>query len=84
MTYYLRIKPSAEKNLRKLPKKDIARIMKVLTYLCDDPWSGKKLSGEYQGCYSLRVWPYRVIYQVYRKELMIIVVGLGHRQGVYK
>lgn len=84
MSYHLRLEPSAEKSLRKVPKKDTTRIMKALSYLCDDPWAGKKLSGEYAGYYSLRVWPYRIIYGIYKKELMIIVISIGHRQGVYK
>ncbi|MBU4299512.1 type II toxin-antitoxin system RelE/ParE family toxin [Patescibacteria group bacterium] len=35
------------------------------------------------GAYSYRVWPYRIIYRIYKNLLLIIVIRIGHRQGVY-
>jgi mRNA-degrading endonuclease RelE of RelBE toxin-antitoxin system len=52
--------------------------------LASDPYVGKKLDGKYSGLYSLRVWPYRIIYSVIKNELMVSVIGIEHRQGVYK
>ena len=49
-----------------------------------DPFQGKKLKGELRGQYSIRVWPYRIIYQIYKKELIITIIDVGHRQGVYR
>lgn len=83
MVYEVRIKPSAEKELKKLPKKEYLRILSSLAAISNDPLLGKKLEGEYKSCYSLRIWPYRIIYQIYQKELLIIVIRIGHRQGVY-
>jgi mRNA interferase RelE/StbE len=83
MKYQLRIKPSAEKELKKLSDNHYLKILSVFTSLSFDPFIGKKMRGEYNNHYTYRVWPYRIIYQIYKKELMILVIAIGHRQGVY-
>ena len=83
MEYQVSIKPSAEKELKKLPKKDYYRILSALVILSHNPFIGKKLEGEYLGQYSYRVWPYRIIYEIHKKELLILIVRVGHRQGIY-
>ncbi len=83
MAYIVRIKPSAEKELKKLPKKDYYRIISAIVAISGNPFAGKKLEGEYRGCHSLRIWPYRIIYRIYQKELLVIIIRIGHRQGVY-
>ena len=84
MEYQLRIKPSAEKELKKFPKKDYYRVLAALAAIANDPFSGKKLEGKRNGQWSFRVWPYRIIYSVIKKELMVLVISIGHRQGAYK
>ncbi|MDA2936139.1 type II toxin-antitoxin system RelE/ParE family toxin [Patescibacteria group bacterium AH-259-L05] len=84
MSYRIRLKPSAEKDLAKIPQRDRERIFAELAGLTTNPYIGKKLSGKYKGRYSIQVWPYRIIYQIYKKELLIIVIRIGHRQGVYQ
>ena len=84
MIYTLRLHPRAEKDLAKLPEKDRSRILATLERLQLDPHIGKKLQGEYEGYFAVRVWPYRIIYTVFKRELVIVVVRIGHRQGIYK
>jgi mRNA interferase RelE/StbE len=43
----------------------------------------KKLTG-YEDRYRLRVGDYRVIYDVTDKQLLILVVGVGHRREIYR
>ena len=83
MAYLIKFKPSAEKELDSLPQKDSYRIKTALVGLETNPFSGKRLEGEYKGCCAIRVWPYRVIYQIYKKELLVLIIRIGHRQGVY-
>ncbi|RLC34341.1 MAG: hypothetical protein DRZ76_02845 [Candidatus Nealsonbacteria bacterium] len=47
-------------------------------------YAGKKLKGKFQGCYSLRIGPYRIIYKIYKSQLNILIIRIGPRQGVYK
>ncbi|MBI4407115.1 MAG: type II toxin-antitoxin system RelE/ParE family toxin [Candidatus Kerfeldbacteria bacterium] len=82
--YQVSLKPSAEKSLAKLPTKDQQRVRLALIGLQKDPYGGKKLQGEYKGYWSIRVWPYRIIYTIMKQELIVIVVAIGHRQGVYR
>jgi addiction module RelE/StbE family toxin len=74
-------KPQALKQLKKLPKSEARKVLKKLEKLPDDPFVGKPLKGEFEGLMSLRAWPYRIIYEVRKKE---IVYSVSHRQGVYK
>ena len=84
MEYQLKLKPRAEKELEKLPKHHQNRITNAMLKLRSNPWIGKKLDGEYDGQYSLQVWPYRIIYHILKTNHLIIVVRAGHRQNVYK
>lgn len=84
MAYVLKIKSKAEKNLDKLNDKDYARAMQVLSAIRDDPFFGKKLHGKHQEEYSVRVWPFRILYKIYKHELLISVIKFEHRKDAYK
>jgi mRNA interferase RelE/StbE len=84
MAYQLLVKPSVEKELKKLPNKEYYRVLAAFSVLANDPFLGKKLKGEYEGQYNYRVWPFRIIYEIHKKELVVLVIRFGHRQGVYK
>jgi mRNA interferase RelE/StbE len=61
--------------------------LQALTPLGDDPRrpdaNVKKLAG-YEDRYRLRVGDYPVIYDVTDKQLVILVVGVGHRREIYR
>jgi len=78
------LRKSAQKELNNLAEKDKANVSAALLSLSQNPFIGKKLSGELAGSYSYRVWPFRIIYDIYKKQLMIHVLRIAHRQGVYK
>lgn len=84
MEFQVRIKPSAQKELNKLAKADCYKILAAFSLIAKNPFIGKKLDGEYRGYYSYRVWPYRIIYAVYKKELLVLIIRVKHRQGAYK
>ena len=84
MEYQISIKPNAEKELKRIPKRDYYRVLSAFTLLSQNPFIGKKLGGKYKGQYTYRVWPCRIIYEIHKKELVILIVRVGHRQGVYK
>ena len=67
MAFQVRIKPRARKEYDGLERKDRLRVAAVLLDISKDPFSGKKLEGEFRGCYTIRVWPIRIIYQIYKK-----------------
>jgi len=83
MHYHIRIKPRVEKELANLPRKEYHRMLAAFMALARDPFVGKKLEGKYAGFWSYRVWPYRIIYTIIKSQITVIVVRIGHRQGVY-
>jgi len=84
MAYRIVIPKKTQKDLDKIDERYKKRIIETLRVLSLDPYSGKSLEGENKGQYSYRVWPYRIIYEIYVKELVILIIRIGHRQGVYK
>ena len=77
MAFVLQLKPKARKNLDKLPLNYQSRIIAAMDHIVLDPFSGKKLSGKKKGQYSVHVWPYRIIYTIMKKEMVIIVIDIG-------
>ena len=84
MTYSLRIKASAAKALRRIARADRMRLIEAIDRLRDEPTAGSALKGEFAGLRRLRVGSYRIIYEVMREELVVLVVRVGHRGTVYR
>ena len=82
--YRVLIRESVFKDLDRIPKKDVSRIVKVIGTLSEDPrpTQSKKLSGKEK--YRLRCGVYRVVYEILNKELIIYVVRDRHRRDVYR
>ncbi|MBU1992284.1 MAG: type II toxin-antitoxin system RelE/ParE family toxin [Patescibacteria group bacterium] len=83
MTYTIEIEPKAEKELAKLPKRDHDRILVGLAALSNNPYTGKKLRGKHESYYSMRVWPYRIIYKIFNKQLFVVVIRIAQRESAY-
>ncbi len=74
----------AQKAALALPKKDQQRVAEAITSLGSDPFKGKQLHGDQEGRWSLRVWPYRIIYTIEKAIVTVTVVKIGHRKDVYR
>jgi len=83
MKWELKIEKNAQKDIDKVPVEYQKKIAVALSIIAEDPWEGKKLNGELCGFYSYKVRPYRIIYRIYKKVLVVVVVKVGHRQGIY-
>lgn len=84
MQYSIFFKNTAVKNISKLSERDKQKVSLVLESVKINPFSGKKLAGEFKDLYSVRAWPYRIIYTVVKKELVVLIVDVSHRQEAYK
>jgi mRNA interferase RelE/StbE len=84
-SYSLRIKRSAEKELKKLPAGDLRRVVDRIHDLAQQPRpSGcEKLSGEAER-YRVRQGDYRIVYGIDDAARLIEVVKIGHRREVYR
>ena len=74
----------AKKQYQRLPRREQLKIKKKIALLERDQLTGKKLGGELAGQYTLRAWPYRIIYTLEKKNRKIWVLSIAHRQGAYK
>jgi len=75
---------NAKKHYDHLHASEQRKIKKKLKSLELNPLAGKKLSGELSEDRSLKSWPYRIIYSVNKKEELLEVSDIIHRQGAYK
>ena len=83
MSYSLLIEKAAQKELSKIPHPYRKKIIKAIESLADEPHpaGSKKLSG--REAWRMRIGNYRVIYEINNDRLTILIVKVGHRQGVY-
>ena len=81
--YRIVFNKSVAKDLKKIPKKDVSKILKVIRSLADNPRPPqvKKLSG--QDRYRMRQGNYRILYSIEDTQLVITVVKVGDRRDVY-
>jgi mRNA interferase RelE/StbE len=83
--YAFRWRERAVRQLRVIPQPAALTILRALATLGDDPRRAdaniKKLAG-YDDRYRLRVGDYRVIYEIRDEQLIILVVGVGHRREI--
>ncbi len=84
MSFSLKIKGSAAKELRRVPKPDRVRIIEAIDRLVGEPFSGTALKGDLTGLRRVRVGSYRVVYEVRERELVVLVVRIAHRKTAYR
>ncbi len=84
-SYQIEWKPSAVKELRRLPKQAVQRIYVAVDGLAEDPLppGALKLSGSDRS-YRIRVGDYRILYTVESDWLIVEIVRVGHRRDVYR
>jgi len=82
--YCVKVKASAAKALKKIAIKDRERLIVAIDALSTNPAAGGVLKGEFSGLRRLRVGDYRIVYEINGGELTVLVIRIGHRQGVYR
>lgn len=86
MAWKVSFKKSAAKELAKIERTMQIRIMSFLSdsALLEDPRCvGKPLKGNHKGYWRYRVGQYRIISELQESNLIIHVVKVGSRGGVY-
>ena len=84
MKYQISLANNARRSLKKIKGAEKNKILVALEALKSEPRLGSKMLGSFEGCYRLRVWPYRIIYEVYNKKLIVLVIAIGQREGIYR
>ena len=80
-------KSSAYKEYKKLHKHNKQKIKDTLRMLQINPFSEalqiKKIYGK-EHCFRIRVGDYRIIYSIKKRQLIIQIIRIGHRQDIYR
>jgi mRNA interferase RelE/StbE len=85
MAYEVRLKPSAQRALQKLPAQIRSRIGNRLDGLGSNPRPpGCEKLGGVDDLYRIRAGDYRVVYQVLDAVLVVLVITIGQRGDVYR
>lgn len=84
MSWSIRIKNSARKDLRRIDAGDRVRLVTAIDGLAENPYRGSALKGELTGLRRIRVGSYRIIYEVRDSELVVLVVRVAQRGRAYR
>jgi len=84
-TYRIDWKKSALRELKRLDKQVVPRIVEAVEGLSDKPIppGARKLKGS-DHSYRIRVGNYRIIYELLKSRLVIQIVRVRHRKEAYR
>ena len=84
--YEIRLQEEASRNLERLDKTIVRRILQKLGWLAENAEmiEPKNLRKSLSGFAKLREGDYRIIYQVSHEEEIVFIRFIGHRREVYK
>ena len=81
--YSLIFTDDAKKDLKRLDKQIISKILeKAKKLVLENNLNVKKLKSKVS-LYRLRVGDFRVIYTIKREKIIVYIVAIGHRKDVY-
>ena len=82
--YEIYFKESVWKELKRIPKNDLKRILSRIEILGDEPrpTGCEKLTGH--ELFRVRQGNYRIVYSIQENELTVWITKVGHRRNVYR
>ena len=83
-TFTVRIEKTPRKFLKTLQISDRKRIDIALTLLADNPMPPKAKKLTARNGYRIRVGDYRIIYEIQKSVLVILIIDIGHRREIYR
>lgn len=84
-SYQIKIKSSASRELERLPRTTIPKIVAAIKELAENPFPQgvKKLTG-FDRTYRIRIGEYRILYNMYDDILVIEIIRIRHRKDAYR
>ncbi len=83
MAYKVTIKKSAIKILKEIQEPYYSSIKSAILQLGINPRPQRYIKLKGREAYRIRVSDYRIIYEIFDKELVVNVIALGHRKDIY-
>ena len=88
MAWKVEFEKEARKELKKIDPQQAKRILKYLFERIvgnEDPYRfGEALKYDLSGLWKYRIGDYRVICHIESEKMIVLVVRIGHRKGVYQ
>ncbi len=84
MSYTVRFRPRAIKQLEALPKGVRTLVSQVIDALAENPRPPGAVRVQGTDFLRVRVRDYRIVYQIKDDLLLVLVVRVGHRRDVYR
>ena len=85
MVYLVKFKPSAERQLRKIPPDQLRRVAAKIDFLAGDPRPpGVEVLEARELLLRVRTGDYGIVYQIQDSSLLMLVVKIGNRREVYR
>jgi len=82
--YSIKIENRCLRELKKLDKPALKKAFNIIkNKIAKNPFKGKQLTGKYKGLYSYRFSSYRIIYEIYKKEITILILRVRHKKDIY-
>ena len=83
--YSIEVSATAERRIKKLSKTDQPRVINVIKKLGVEPRPrGCRKLQAYDDIYRVRTGVFRILYSVEDDRLLVLVLKVGHRNGVYR
>jgi len=84
-SFDLQWRKSTRKDLRRIPREAVARIVAAVAKLAEEPLphGSEKLTGS-ERTYRIRVGDYRVVYELLRDAKTVEIQRVRHRKDVYR
>jgi mRNA interferase RelE/StbE len=84
-SFSLQWRTSTRKDLRKLPPREVHRVLADVESLAENPFphGSEKLTGT-EHTHRIRVGDYRVIYEVFTESKIVEIQRVRHRKDVYR
>ncbi len=82
--YEVELSEVAKKDLAKLNPQVRDRIRLAFRVLSGNPRPPKSIKLMGRSGYRVRVGDYRIIYEIFDKKVIILIMRIGHRREIYK
>lgn len=85
MTYRIVLHRKAVNEIKKLPDETRRKVKDTVNSLAEEPvpTTAVRLRGR-KNAYRIRFGRYRLLYEVHATEIVVYVIGVGHRGEVYR
>ena len=82
--YEVELSEVAKRDLTKLEGRVQDRLRLAFKVLSRNPRPPKSVKLKGRSGYRVRVGDYRIIYEIFDKRVIILIVRIGHRREIYK